>query len=108
MCECQIGGKIDYRKTNFDILPRIDMISKKLGDSVWHPEVLLAHVVLQLVLLSYDFLDEDQGSGVHVHQVILVDMKTTSLVFIQSAIGQESQLQDHVCKKDFWMSNAIA
>ena len=34
MCECRIGGKIDYRKTNFDILPRIDMISKKLGDSV--------------------------------------------------------------------------
>ena len=38
----------------------------------------------------------------------LVDMNTTSLVFIQRAIGQENQLQDYVCKKDFWMSNAIA
>ena len=52
MCESRIDGKIDYRKTNFDIPPRIDMINKKLGDSVWHPEVLLAHIVLQLVLLS--------------------------------------------------------
>ena len=42
----------------------------------------------------------------------LVDMNTTSLVFIQRVIGQESQgvaeLQDYVCKKDFWMSKAIA
>ena len=38
----------------------------------------------------------------------LVDMNTTSLVFIQRGIGQENQLQDHVCKKDFWMSKAIA
>ena len=42
----------------------------------------------------------------------LVDMNTTSLVFIQRVIGQESQgvaeLQDYVCKKDFWMSNANA
>ena len=38
----------------------------------------------------------------------LVDMNTTTLVFIQKVIGQENQLQDYVCKKDFWMSNAIA
>ena len=37
-----------------------------------------------------------------------VDMNTTSLVFIQRVIGQENQLQDYVCKKDFWMSKAIA
>ena len=38
----------------------------------------------------------------------LVDMNTTSLVFIQRGIGQENQLQDYVCKKDFWMSNIIS
>ena len=32
----------------------------------------------------------------------LVDMNTTSLVFIRMGMGEENQ--DYVCKKDFWMS----
>ena len=38
----------------------------------------------------------------------LVDMNTTSLIFIQRVPGREDQGQDYLCKKDFWISNAVA
>ena len=34
----------------------------------------------------------------------LVDLNTTSLVFIEKATGQENQGQDYLCMKDFWIS----
>jgi len=34
----------------------------------------------------------------------LVDMNTTSLVFIQKVTRQENQGQDYLCMKDFWIS----
>ena len=52
---------------------------------------------------------ETKGNVIHLGTAgyDLVDVNTTSLVFIQRIPGKDNQQQKYLCKKDFWMSNAI-